>query len=121
MNRLWFIVAIVLCTTSGELLLKHGMNQLGQLSLEPRELPGALLRIFTTPVILAGFGLIFGASLGWLALISRVPLSYAYPMLAMGYVVVMLQSWLLLGEELNASRIAGTIVILLGVILVARS
>ena len=113
-------IAIVL-TVSGELLLKHGMNQHGVLEFESTNVPQVLWRLFTNPFILMGFTLIFSGSIFWLGVISRVPLSYAYPMLSTSYVLVVFASWAFLGEALTLTRIAGVCVIMLGVSLVFRS
>jgi drug/metabolite transporter (DMT)-like permease len=63
-----------------------------------------------------GFSLIV-----WLIGLSRVPVSQAYPLLSMGYVLNIALAWWLLGEVPNVQRIVGTGVIVAGVVLVARS
>jgi drug/metabolite transporter (DMT)-like permease len=57
----------------------------------------------------------------WLVGLSRVPVSQAYPLLSMGYVINIGLAWWLLGEVPNAQRVAGIGVIVLGVVLVTRS
>jgi drug/metabolite transporter (DMT)-like permease len=57
----------------------------------------------------------------WLVGLSRVPVSQAYPLLSLGYVINVGLAWWLLGEVPNVQRVAGIGVIVLGVILVARS
>ena len=57
----------------------------------------------------------------WLVGLSRVPVSQAYPLLSLGYVINIGLAWWLLGEVPNAQRVAGIAVIVFGVILVARS
>jgi drug/metabolite transporter (DMT)-like permease len=57
----------------------------------------------------------------WLVALSRVPVSQAYPLLSMGYVINIGLAWWLLGEIPNAQRVVGIGVIVLGVVLVARS
>ncbi len=105
----------------GELLLKHGMNRVGVLSLQPDQMFSSLLNVFTTPLIVIGFSSIFLGSIFWLAVISRVPLSYAYPMLSTSYAIVVVASWLFLGEQLTQMRIMGVLVICAGVVIVSRS
>lgn len=111
----------VLFSVTGELLLKHGMNQNGVLELAPSTLLSTLFRVFTNPFILAGFILLFSGSIFWLAVISRVPLSYAYPLLSTSYILVVLASGVILGEHITWERIVGVLVIMLGVSLVFRS
>lgn len=57
----------------------------------------------------------------WLVGLSRVPVSQAYPLLSMGYVINIGLAWWILGEVPNAQRVAGIGVIVLGVVLVTRS
>ena len=77
--------------------------------------------MLTVPWVLAGF-LCFGISaILWLAVVSRVPLSYAYPMVALSYVLIFGASYVWFGEALGALRVAGAALICFGVVLVARS
>ena len=57
----------------------------------------------------------------WLVGLSRVPVTQAYPLLSLGYVINIGLAWWLLGEVPTAQRVAGIAVIVAGVILVARS
>ena len=57
----------------------------------------------------------------WLVGLSRVPVSQAYPLLSLGYVINIGLAWWLLGEIPNVQRVAGIAVIVLGVVLVGRS
>lgn len=115
------LVAGICLSVVGELLLKHGMNRFGPLDLSPPTLIPTLFRVFTQPPILLGFVFVFGASIFWLAVISRVHLSYAYPLLAFGYVVTALLARVLFNEPISLVRWAGILVICVGVVLVSRS
>jgi drug/metabolite transporter (DMT)-like permease len=57
----------------------------------------------------------------WVIGLSRVPVSQAYPLLSLGYVINIGLAWWLLGEMPNVQRVAGIGIIVLGVVLVARS
>jgi drug/metabolite transporter (DMT)-like permease len=57
----------------------------------------------------------------WLIGLSRVPVSQAYPLLSLGYVINIGLAWWLLGEVPNVQRVAGIGVIVVGVVLVTRS
>ena len=57
----------------------------------------------------------------WTVGLSRVPVSQAYPLLSLGYVINIGLAWWLLGEVPNVQRVAGIGVIVIGVVLVARS
>lgn len=114
------IVFVAICfSVTGELFLKAGMNQIGAFGFD--NLLPSLGRIVTHPRILVGFASIGVGAVFWLAALARVELSWAYPMLSLGYVLVLLLSAAFLGESVSAVRWIGVIVIVVGVILVSRS
>ena len=79
------------------------------------------LELVTVPALwfaLTAYGL---SVVVWLVGLSRVPVSQAYPLLSMGYVINIGLAWWLLGEVPNAQRVIGIAVIVTGVVLVARS
>lgn len=79
------------------------------------------LELLTVPSLwfaLSAYGL---SVVVWLVGLSRVPVSQAYPLLSMGYVLNIGLAWWLLGEVPNAQRVIGVAVIIAGVVLVARS
>ncbi len=115
------LLTAVIISVSGELMLKHRMNQVGDFSLHPDNLVAGLVRSFSSPFVLLGFVFIFGGSILWLSIISRVQLSYAYPMLSLGYIFVVGSSWLLLNEHFPPMRLVGVLVIGCGVIIVSRT
>ena len=57
----------------------------------------------------------------WMSVLSKVEVSYAYPFLSVGYVVSAVAGYALFNENLSPVRIAGIIVICIGVILISRS
>lgn len=107
------IIAIVL-STFGEVLLKAGVNRVEAITLSP----ASLLRAFLQWQVLAGFILLFGGSLFWLAVLSRVHLSIAYPLLAIGYILTTLWALIFLKEPVPASRWLGIGAICSGIVLV---
>ncbi len=56
----------------------------------------------------------------WLGALSRVPVSIAYPMLSIGYVVNAFAAAALFGEALSLAKLGGIALIVLGVLILAR-
>lgn len=115
------LLTAVCISVTGELLLKHGMNQVGVLSLHPDNILPGLWRSFTSPFVLLGFAAVFTGSIFWLSVISRADLSFAYPMLSLGYILVVIASWAFLNEHFNPVRLLGVLVICVGVVIVSRT
>src|SRR6185295_7699474 len=79
------------------------------------------LRLAIEPHILAGLACYVVSVVVWVVALSKVPVSMAYPMLSIGYVVNAIAAYYLLGETVTPMRLAGIGVIIVGVFIVARS
>lgn len=60
------------------------------------------------------------ATLAWLAVLARVPLSVAFPFYGLGFILVPLLSALILGEKLRFSTVVGGLIIMVGIIVSSR-
>ena len=123
MNPLTFslVLAGVLLNAAAQLLLKAGTNRIGVFEFT---LPNALpvgWQLATNPFIAGGLACYVVSVVVWIMALSRVPVSIAYPMLSIGYIVNAFAAWMLFGESLTAQKLAGIGFIVVGVFLVARS
>ena len=78
-----------------------------------------LLTMFTTPLIIAGFVCFFVSSLLWIVAIKNTPLSVAYPMVALSYIIIFGGSALLYGEAVGWRHWTGAALIVGGILLIA--
>lgn len=123
MNTVSFslILTGVLLNAVAQLLLKAGTNAIGHFDFELRNLIPIGWQAITEPHILGGLLCYVVSVVVWILALSRVPVSIAYPMLSIGYVVNALAAYWLLGESLSALRMGGIFVVIVGVFLIARS
>jgi multidrug transporter EmrE-like cation transporter len=111
----------VLLNAAAQLLLKAGTNRVGEFAFALDNLVPVGSKIATSPHIIAGLGCYVVSVVVWILALSRVPVSVAYPMLSVGYIVNALAAWWLFGESLGAQKLVGIGFIVVGVYLVARS
>jgi drug/metabolite transporter (DMT)-like permease len=116
-----YILVSVIAGAIGQITLKYGMSLTGQITLSLHDLVPTLWKIFTNPFIIGGLTLYVCGTVFWLAALSRVDLSFAYPFASLSYVVMLTASWLLFNENITPLRLAGTLVVMLGVFLISRS
>lgn len=115
-----FILLTILLTAYGQLMLKW------QVSLHPQVLSApfsfaALASLLLKPWVISAFFAAFGASLCWMAAISRLPLSKAYPFTALSFpLIAVLAAWLF-SESFDGYKLVGTAFIIAGVIVLSRS
>ena len=116
-----FLLTGVLLNAAAQLLLKAGTNATGVITLTAGNWLATLARLATVPPIVAGIACYAVSVVVWILGLSRVPVSVAYPMLSLGYVVNAVAGEMLFGEAVTLQRWIGIGFIVLGVWLVARS
>ena len=116
-----YILISVLASTTGQLLLKKGMNSLGPITLSWDHLVSVLWKMATHPNVLVGLAIYLVGTVFWLSALSRVDLSYAYPFASLSYMVMLAASWIMFDEKITLSRLLGTGVIAIGVFLIYRN
>ncbi len=123
MNLISFTLVLtgVLLNAAAQLLLKAGVKDIGIIKLDASNIFSAGMKLALEPHILGGLTC-YVISVGiWILALSRVQVSIAYPMLSLGYVVTAFIAWAFMGESVNAMRMSGIGIIIVGVFLVARS
>lgn len=116
-----FLLGGVLLNAFAQLWLKAATRVSGPLLAGDAALMNRAMQLVAVPSLwyaLAAYGL---SVVVWIVGLSRVPVSQAYPMLSLGYVLNIGLAWWLFGEIPNAQRVIGVGVIVAGVVLVARS
>ena len=114
------VVGIIL-GVAAQLALKYGMQKANITNFSnERKLTIAKKMFLNVPVIL-GFTAYGLSMLTWLAVLSKLDLSYAYPMIASGYVFVALGSRALFKEHISKPRWLSLAIIILGVIVIGLS
>lgn len=111
----------VLLNAFAQLWLKAATRVSGPLVANDASVVSRALQLLTVPSLwyaLTAYGL---SVMVWIVGLSRVPVSQAYPLLSLGYVLNIGLAWWLFGEVPNAQRVIGVGVIVAGVVLVARS
>ena len=111
----------ILLAITAQLLMKSGIMRIGGIDFSKGGIPTQLVRLITCPHIIIGFAIFAASMIFYLAAISRLDISMAYPMVSVNYVLVMIFSKIFFHEKINIYRLAGVFLIVSGVILISRS
>jgi drug/metabolite transporter (DMT)-like permease len=104
----------------GQTTIKMGISRPG--AAEGADgLVGLVKMILGSPLVLLGLFFYGVGALAWIAALTRLDLSVAYPFLALNFVLIALSSWLVLNERIPLLRWVGIAVICGGILLVAAS
>jgi multidrug transporter EmrE-like cation transporter len=116
-----FLMTGVLLNAGAQLLLKAGTNALGVITLTRENWWDVIWKMGTQGHFVAGVACYMVSLLVWIMGLSRVPVSVAYPMLSLGYVINAVAAYYLFGETVTVARWLGIGFIIAGVWLVART
>jgi multidrug transporter EmrE-like cation transporter len=122
----WITWALILTgvglNAAAQLLLKLATRPLAHYSsFDLHTLSMSIAILFRSAPFWSGMFCYAASVCVWLAALSKAPVSTAYPMLSLGYVVVAGVSTLWLGESLSPAKVLGIALICAGVVLVSRS
>ncbi|PMS30413.1 Small Multidrug Resistance (SMR) protein [Trinickia symbiotica] len=115
------ILTGVMLNAGAQLLLKAGVSAVGHFDFTRANIVPIGFKLAMQVPIIGGLAC-YVVSVGvWIIGLSRVDVSIAYPMLSLGYVVNAFAAWYLFGEALTMQRLIGIAIILVGVLVLARS
>ncbi|MEB3198217.1 MAG: EamA family transporter [Candidatus Sericytochromatia bacterium] len=122
MQSFALILTSILLSVAGQYVLKVGARQLGQVGVEDAGRATAIAwAAATNPYLIGGLAFYALGAVTWIMVLTRVPLSWAYPILALNQVLILLVAATFLGETVSLTRWGGVLLIITGVFLVSRS
>lgn len=123
MKDMSMIICLLLSVTGvvfAQLSIKKGLNGMGDVRVFSRTMK-TYRDILLSPYVISGLCIYVLSMLLWLYALTRVDLSFAYPFLALSYVMILIASGIYLGERITPLRALGVLVICLGVLIVSNS
>ena len=122
MNKyLPLILLGVLLNAGAQITLKQGMGNVGPFAFSLENIVPIGIKVARNPFVIVGLFCYVVSVVVWLMVLSRVEVSYAYPLLSVGYIVTAFAGHTFFAEALGAVRWAGILVICFGVYLITWS
>jgi len=115
------IVFTAVLNTAAQILLKAGMQRIGEFAFTSSNFLPIVTKIALSPFVLFGL-IIYVISVSlWLLVLSRVPVAIAYPLTSLGYIFNAVAAYFCFGEHLTIVQMLGILVIIGGVYLVTQT
>lgn len=123
MKSIFLVLLAPIIGTMGQVFLKYGMREIGQITLIELKNNSCsiLLSIFSNLWILMAIPLYIGGFILWLIVLSKFNLSFAYPFLALSFVMVPLLSSYIFGEHIPIMMWLGILVVFTGIVIIGIS
>lgn len=118
MNILLILISVLL-NCAAQLFIRKGMLLVGEVEVNNiLQNIGSMIANLWLWLAMVCYAL---SILIWMAVLSKVEVSFAYPFLSIGYVVAAIAGYCFFNESLSLTRILGIIIICIGVILISRN
>lgn len=108
--------ASVLTNVIGQTFIKAGANQLGGIHIDNIL---DVIKFFFTPAIFFGIATYGISTIFWIITLSKFDLSYAYPFLSIGYILILVVSYFLFKETITIFKVLGILAIMSGIVLIS--
>ena len=112
-NNMILLLTSITLGACGQVLMKAGATNAQILN------PTAFLHTILNPFVLVGLGAYVMSSFIWLIVLTRLPLSVAYPFGALSYVFIVIAA-IFSGESVTMQRLVGVMCIIIGILIVGR-
>lgn len=112
------IISTSICDTISQLFLKTSINSLNASITSIKNIFGFIIRLVLIPKVWIGFIFSCLSLFIWLFVLSKADLNFAFSLDSMHYIFIALASSLILKEKVEFKRWVGTILVVLGIILV---
>lgn len=121
-STLLLILASISLSAVAQVMLKLGMSSAGvKHALAGQSTPDMVLAVLLSPAVLLGLSLYGFGAMVWLGVLARAEVSQAYPFVGLGFIATALVGYFVFGDNMSALRIGGTLLVIAGVFLIARS
>lgn len=122
MFALGLVATCIVFGAVGQILMKSGMTQVGQIGgLGKLFSPNMVFSMFTNVFVIGGLLLYAIAAFLWLGALSTLNVSFMYPLLSLGYVLAVILGAIFLKEDITLLRWVGVATVVAGCFMILRT
>jgi len=115
-----YIASTIAFTVYSQLVLRWQAARLGHAPEAFLQKVAFVLPLFLNPWVISALVATFLAGLSWMLAMTRFQLSYAFPFASLSYVLIMFSAFALFGEPATGAKIIGTLLVVAGLVVIAR-
>lgn len=120
-KQLSLIFFSIILNTLAQIMLKIGVNKIVCSNFDDKKVLENLYNMLLSPYVICSLLVYTFSMTVWLLVLSKVEVSFAYPLTSLGYILTAAIGYIFLQEEVNLIRVIGIIIIIIGVYFVSNS
>lgn len=118
---IFLVIACMVLNTAAQLLMKATMNSVGHFSFSAANIVPVAFKMMTTPFLFLSLVCYVASFSMWFLVLSRMDVAIAYPLTSIAFIMTAIAAAFFFGEQLTLIRLAGIVVIIIGVYLLFRT
>lgn len=115
-----YIFSTIFFTVYSQLIMRWQVTSAGELPVDLKDKIFFIIRLLFNPWIISGVAATFLAGISWMLAMTKFEISYAYPFVSLNYILVLLAGFFLFNESLTLTKIVGSLIVIVGVVLIAK-
>lgn len=115
-----YIITTILFTVYSQLVMRWQVVAAGPLPADTSGKIGYIFNLMLNPWVLSGIFATFLAGVSWMLAMTKFEISYAYPFMSLNYLLVLTAGFLLFNETLSMTKLAGSALVIVGIIVIAK-
>jgi multidrug transporter EmrE-like cation transporter len=115
-----FIFATIFFTVYSQLIMRWQVSLAGPLPADFCSKIKFIIVLLLNPWVVSAIAATLCAGVSWMLVMAKFELSYAFPFNGITYVSVLVAGFLIFNESMSASKIVGSLVVIIGVVIIAR-
>ncbi|MDD2701957.1 MAG: hypothetical protein PHH36_12080 [Sideroxydans sp.] len=123
MGRLFdhiFIFSTIIFTVYSQLIMRWQVTEAGALPSDIAAKFVYIVNLLLNPWVLSGILATFLAGVSWMLTMTKFEISYAYPFVSLNYLLVLAAGFTLFGESISTTKILGSVLVILGIIVISK-
>ncbi len=112
-----YVAITVLLTVYGQLIIKWQVTLAGSLPTSTEDKLKFLVQLLLNPWIISAYAAALLASVAWMAAMTRLQLSHAYPFMSLAFILIMVMSSLFFQEPLTMPKMIGLAFVIAGLVI----
>lgn len=123
MNRLFehsYILSTVIFTVYSQLIMRWQVGLSGEVPTDNAAKVRFIGALLLNPWVISGIAATFLSGVSWMLAMTRFEISYAYPFISLNYILVFAASIILFNESVSPTKIIGTLLVIVGIIIISK-
>lgn len=115
-----YILSTIVFTVYSQLVMRWQVSFAGPLPGDTAGKVAYVTHLLVNPWVVTGIVSTFFAGVSWMLAMTKFEVSYAFPYVSLNYVLVLFASVLLFHESITGAKLAGTVLVVAGLFVIAR-